>query len=90
MSNYTKGKWFNNGGRIYAQQGDDIREICDVGIINSQTLEDTANARLIAAAPDLYEATKAAQIMLLQTNWNGDERMNIIGQAIAKAEKEQK
>lgn len=52
---YTKGKWFNNGGRICAQQGDDIREICDVGLVNHQSREDTANARLIVAAPDLSE-----------------------------------
>lgn len=43
----TQGKWFNNGGRIYAEQGDDIREICEVGMVNHQSQEDTANARLI-------------------------------------------
>jgi hypothetical protein len=52
---HTQGKWFNNGGRIYAQQGDDIREICDVGLVNHQSAEDTANARLIKAAPELLE-----------------------------------
>jgi hypothetical protein len=55
---HTKGKWFNNGGRIYAQQGDEIREICDVGLVNNQSKEDTANARLITAAPELLEACK--------------------------------
>jgi hypothetical protein len=63
---YTKGKWFNNGGRIYAQQGDDIREICDVGMVNHQSHEDTANARLIAAAPKLLEACKLARSRLEQ------------------------
>lgn len=46
-----------------------------------------ANARLISAAPDLLEACKAAQLMLLQTDW-GDVRMNIVSAAISKAEKE--
>ena len=36
----------------------------------------------------LLEACKAAQLMLLQTNWNGDPRMNIVSAAISLAEKE--
>ena len=45
-----------------------------------------ANAHVIAAAPDLLKACKAAQIMLLQTNWNGDDRLDIVHNAITKAE----
>lgn len=48
--------------------------------------ESEANAHLIAAAPDLLDACKAAQIMLLQTNWNGDKRLNIVHNAITKAQ----
>ena len=36
----------------------------------------------------LLEACKAAQIMLLQSNWNGDDRINIVSAAIAQAERE--
>lgn len=50
--------------------------------------EACANAILYAAAPALLEACKAAKIMLLQSNWNGDDRMNIVSAAIAQAEKE--
>ena len=32
------------------------------------------------------EALKAAQTMLLQTYWEGDSRMDIVGRAIAQAE----
>ena len=42
-------------------------------------------AALIAAAPELLAACKAAQLMLLQTDWNGDSRMDIVEQAIAAA-----
>ena len=45
-----------------------------------------AREKLEAAAPDLLAACKAAQLMLLQTDWNGDDRMNIVRDAIAKAE----
>jgi predicted oxidoreductase len=40
---------------------------------------------LTAQRDRLLEACEAAQIMLLQTDWNGDERMNIVEQAIAEA-----
>lgn len=50
---YTKGKWFNDGGRIHAQQGDDIEEI---GEIYHQSKSFMANVHLIAAAPDLLAA----------------------------------
>jgi len=39
-----------------------------------------------AAAPGLLAACKAAQRMLLQTAWNGEDGMDIVNQAIAKAE----
>lgn len=37
----------------------------------------------------LLDACKAAQIMLLQTHWNGDERMYIVSNAIAVAERKE-
>ena len=82
--NHTKGKWKEVGAFVMSENGIDICSTCSV---NSLPLkEQIANARLIAAAPDLLAACKAAQLMLLQTDWNGDDRMNIVRDAIAKAE----
>lgn len=67
---YTKGKWFNNGGQIYAQQGDSIQEICDVGLINSQSKEDTANTQRICLCVNshdaLLEACKFAETIIIE------------------------
>lgn len=54
---YTKGRWYNNGGRIesVASTYQQPVTICCVGIVNQQMPQDTANARLIAAAPDLLD-----------------------------------
>ena len=71
---------------------------CSIGIVNGKILFTTT----IVNAPNnavrlckcwnshdaLLEACKAAQIMLLQSNWNGDDRINIVSAAIAQAEKE--
>lgn len=57
---YVKGRWYNNGGRIesVASTYQQPVTICCVGIVNQQMPQDTANARLIAAAPDLLAACK--------------------------------
>ena len=54
---HTLGPWINNGGQIEGTNGYPEDEIVAVvGVVNHQTLNDIANARLIAAAPDLLEA----------------------------------
>lgn len=57
---HTPGPWINNGGQIEvagfvgATFGE--RVIATVGVVNEQTRINTANARLIAAAPELLAA----------------------------------
>lgn len=59
---HTPGPWHNNGGRIEAQNAytNEARVIAIVGAVNKQTPKDTANTRLIAAAPALLAALEAA------------------------------
>jgi hypothetical protein len=70
--------------------------ICNCSV-DSANLEDemstdAANAEFIVRACNSHDALlaacKAAHTMLLQTNWNGDDSMNIVGAAIALAQKE--
>lgn len=50
---HTPGPWKNNGGRIETEKDAyDGGIIATVGIVNHQDQTDTANAELIAAAPE--------------------------------------
>lgn len=53
MSTFTKGPWLHNDFQIIAD--DTVIANCTYGARNSNNAND---ARLIAAAPDLYEALK--------------------------------
>ena len=72
--------------RIFAAGGQTT--ICDVALWTADYDEQQANARLIAAAPDLLEALKA----LLPEGWGKDDTMDhmpgvrLARLAIAKAE----
>ncbi len=97
---HTKGKWevinIDNGFPTYVKvktdQGDKL--LCDVcgledGINNKDRLiEQIANARLIAAAPDLLEALKMSRWLLnVNTLLDAGNPASIkIDTAIAKAE----
>ena len=86
---HTQGTWENNGGIIEAlpvgRSFKSMQGIAVVGIPNNQTAEDTDNARLICAAPDLLEACKRALNDLQEAGgWNST--MNVLQSAIAKAE----
>jgi len=86
---HTPGPWANNGGRIEAggSYGEPSFEaIAVVGIINQQDHHDTANARLIAAAPDLLAALRVLQTMLHDLPMPAAN--NVINHAIAKAQGE--
>lgn len=62
MSEHTKGRWIAVGGWV-EHEDDNVADICicDTEIMNQGHLgrssqEEAANAKLIAAAPDLLEA----------------------------------
>lgn len=91
----TQGEWEINGGiievlpagRPYSKP----QQICIVGVPNNQTKEDTDNARLISAAPDLLEACKEAKIEITESIKYGrieslTDVLQKITAAIAKAE----
>jgi len=85
MSEYTKGEW-----RADIESGcvvSDAGMICDVGFVN---VHPEANARLIAAAPDLLAACKE----LIENEPFGitpyfDEALRKVEDAIAKAQSKQ-
>lgn len=83
MSKHTPGPWefVPAGVEPVVQKAGEFPHgfICNVGSQNF-----VADARLIAAAPDLLEALK----MVLQHGRidNSEERMNVVSAAIAKAE----
>ena len=58
MAKYTAGPWLNNGGIIGPEGCTSADSVCIVGEVNEQTPQNTANARLIVAAPDLLDACK--------------------------------
>ena len=92
---YTKGKWVFSGRFIFsdARALKPICEIPEYGI--HQSKQDLANARLIAAAPDLLKALariekkadKALRQDEIQRGIILNEIGNITAAAIAKAEK---
>ena len=102
---HTPGKWEINGGLIevvpIGRPYRKLQVICVVGVPNNQTREDTANARLIAAAPMLLPAcTQAAKLIETARQYfpksmhNSDkfqleQTCAAIGAAIAAAENEQ-
>lgn len=54
----TPGPWRNNGGQIEESFAGGC--IATVGIVNDQSMTATANATLIAAAPDLLDVAQEA------------------------------
>lgn len=96
---HTPGPWVvGDGGRMVLR---DVPGICDghdgyaVAVTSAHSLlpveEARANARLIAAAPDLLAALKALQLQALQSNVNdpandwGREALALTRAAIAAA-----
>lgn len=86
-SGHTKGPWMAAArpssvvGWPVVAPADMGRSVCNVTVGHDQS---EANARLIAAAPELLEALKiVAQHGRID---NSESRMNMVGAAIAKAE----
>lgn len=61
MSKHTPGPWKQKNWRIYVEQGESVRVICDTATNQRgrENPETRANARLIAASPDLLGALRA-------------------------------
>lgn len=86
MSKHTKGPWIINANRIKGgDYPDGIAHVmdADAGEIRN------ANARLIAAAPELLEALKIA-IRVGVAQKCSSEQIDLIEKAIAKAEGDEK
>ena len=81
---YTKGKWEsgNKGKQLFIIWQEDVGIIADVSVINPEWL---ANANLIAAAPNMYEALKQVLDHIEASAENQDLLMTI-GKALNKAE----
>lgn len=86
MSKHTPGPWAKHGG-VIRSLGMNDRKVADVRVLDD---EGQANANLIAAAPDLLEAIKAARDLwgdyLPPGNSNAMKAMKLVNAAIAKAE----
>ena len=67
---HTPGPWNDNGGQIEGHGGYP-NVIATVGKVNEQSNQDTANALLIAAAPDLLEAVTRL------FGWHGSQQAEI-------------
>ncbi|MBR2208099.1 MAG: hypothetical protein IJ859_04740 [Synergistaceae bacterium] len=69
MSKFTKGEWyvFNNGTYIFVGSSGSVGHICKVGWVKSKEVE--ANARLIAAAPEMYQHLR----LILNEEFSSDD-----------------
>jgi hypothetical protein len=84
MSKHTPGPWDASRWRVCAEPGGNIKVICDTANNKaSRTEENAANARLIAAAPDLLAACRS---LLAQLEFECGDLVSEAKAAIAKAE----
>ncbi len=83
MSKHTPAPWHADGEHIYA--GDHLQiatvELYRGQLTEAQEQEDTANAHLLAAAPDLLDALE----IIAAGNTDPDQMVEIAREAIAKA-----
>lgn len=88
MSGHTKGPWHigGNGLIVYSLGG---YAICDVKTFHGRVDDDTANASLIAAAPELLDAMRLMESVYRQNCVAVGEPSSVLDAAqaaIAKAE----
>lgn len=79
MSKHTPGPWLTDGRSVFAMEQKQICEVPAKGIRSGKV--DVANARLIAAVPELLKALKDAHPHIAD-----DTLRTRIGNLIAKAE----
>lgn len=90
MSKYTRGNWIAVGAWV-EHPDDSIPDICSCDMGPGRSDEETcANARLIAAAPDLLRALKIAVRQNSHDMMMNAEEIRLCEAAIAKAIGEQK
>jgi len=83
---HTQGDWINLGYRVDVDIADGLSGICEMSDwMDKEEME--ANAKLIAAAPELLEALKSARTEMLKVgvNYDNASTYNIIDKAIKKA-----
>jgi len=99
--NYTKGNWYidcNNADDatrdydVFAWIEGSKQYPCHIAEINHCTEEVEANAHLISAAPDMYEALKKTQLLVSSIDTDNlvdksakDTALSVIKKALAKA-----
>lgn len=81
---HTKGEWITNEGQIYpAETG---KTLALIPYFDKENEEDNANAKLIAAAPELLDALKIAFcFMITEPQYKGRVVLETIKNAIEKA-----
>jgi len=98
MSKHTPGPWeysadwseYYSAHKHFSLDAGDTNIISGCGCCGSPTISSEADARLIAAAPDLLEACNLALNALKDNDWNEADGVFIaLRAAIAKAEGEQ-
>lgn len=93
MSKYTKGPWKAQGNLIFSAEHKSIARLFALPreIGESTAKEESANARLIASAPELLEFAKHVLKEQLEHGEHGDaENIRFAFEVIAKAEGDEK
>lgn len=89
-TNHTAGPWAHDDHEIYSEQTDHGAAICTMNTTSAHFTKDEAeaNARLIAAAPELLAALiQAYSFMVTNKEYQGREILNTIQNAIQTAVK---
>ena len=83
-TNYTKGEWMAKEGQIYATGTG--KTLALIPYFDEENKEEAANARLIAAAPELLNCCMdVLRIMDLKPTYTNQYQRNKIEDAIRKA-----
>lgn len=79
---HTPGTWYAKDGQVYPTETG--KTLAVIPYFDKENEEQKANAKLIAAAPDLLEACKMALEVRRVTHHGDDPLLNKLDAAIAK------